>query len=67
MPFQAERPSPGCPKKSLVSLRLTIRLVEIAPHYYKKKDIDDDAGKKLPKGVGKAADRGGAAAAGAPG
>ena len=32
-------------------------LVEIAPHYYKQKDIDDDAGKKLPKGVGKAADR----------
>jgi|TARA_B100000524_G_scaffold1577_2_gene970 pre-mRNA-splicing factor ATP-dependent RNA helicase DHX16 len=30
-------------------------LVEIAPHFYKKKDIADDAGKKLPKGVGKAA------------
>jgi len=30
-------------------------LVEIAPHYYNKKDIDDDAGKKLPKAVGKAA------------
>ena len=30
-------------------------LVEIAPHYYKKKDIADDSGKKLPKAVGKAA------------
>lgn len=29
-------------------------LVEIAPHYYSKKDIADD-GKKLPKGKGKAA------------
>jgi HrpA-like RNA helicase len=29
-------------------------LVEIAPHYYKKKDIADDSGKKLPKAVGKA-------------
>eukprot|EP00966_Prymnesium_polylepis_P063503 1473110-Prymnesium_polylepis.1 len=29
-------------------------LVEIAPHYYKKKDIADDSGKKLPKTVGKA-------------
>ena len=43
-------------------------LVEIAPHYYKQKDIDDDAGKKLPKGVGKAAEtsRGGGGAAAAP-
>ena len=29
-------------------------LCEIAPHYYKKTDVEDDAGKKLPKGVGKA-------------
>jgi len=35
---------------------------EIAPHFYKKKDIEDDAGKKMPKKVGKAADAG----AGAP-
>jgi pre-mRNA-splicing factor ATP-dependent RNA helicase DHX16 len=27
-------------------------LVEIAPHYYKEKDINDDSNKKLPKGVG---------------
>lgn len=26
-------------------------LVEIAPHYYKKKDIEDDVGKKMPKTV----------------
>ena len=37
-------------------------LVEIAPHFYQRKDIEDDAGKKLPKGVGKAG--GGKAAAG---
>ena len=30
-------------------------LVEIAPHYYKRKDVEDDAGKKMPKTVGKAA------------
>ena len=30
-------------------------LCEIAPHYYKKNDVEDDAGKKLPKmGMGKA-------------
>jgi len=29
-------------------------LVEIAPHYYQKKDVADDTGKKMPKGVGKA-------------
>ena len=29
-------------------------LVEIAPHYYKEKDINDDSTKKLPKGVGRA-------------
>eukprot|EP01113_Clastostelium_recurvatum_P030938 TRINITY_DN3814_c0_g2_i3.p1 TRINITY_DN3814_c0_g2~~TRINITY_DN3814_c0_g2_i3.p1 ORF type:complete len:927 (+),score=221.48 TRINITY_DN3814_c0_g2_i3:146-2926(+) len=29
-------------------------LVEIAPHYYKQKDIDDATGKKLPKGKGRA-------------
>jgi pre-mRNA-splicing factor ATP-dependent RNA helicase DHX16 len=29
-------------------------LVEIAPHYYSKKDIVDE-GKKLPKGKGKSA------------
>lgn len=40
-------------------------LVEIAPHYYSKKDIADD-GKKLPKGKGRAAevDAGTAGAAG---
>ena len=30
-------------------------LVEIAPHYYKKKDVEDDSGKRMPKVVGKAA------------
>ena len=30
-------------------------LVEIAPHYYKKKDVEDDSAKKMPKMVGKAA------------
>lgn len=30
-------------------------LVEIAPHYYKKADIEDDSKKKMPKKVGKAA------------
>lgn len=29
-------------------------LVEVAPHYYSKKDIADDA-KKLPKGKGRSA------------
>ncbi len=29
-------------------------LVEIAPHYYKKKDVEDDAGKRMPKVLGKA-------------
>lgn len=29
--------------------------VEIAPHYYKAKDIEDDRKKKMPKGVGRAA------------
>ncbi len=29
-------------------------LVEIAPHYYRRNDIQDD-GKKLPKGKGRAA------------
>ena len=28
-------------------------LVEIAPHYYKKKDVEDDHGKKMPKAIGK--------------
>jgi len=36
-------------------------LVEIAPHFYKKKDIEDNAGKKLPKMAGKAGGGGGAA------
>jgi pre-mRNA-splicing factor ATP-dependent RNA helicase DHX16 len=36
-------------------------LVEIAPHFYKKKELEDDAGKKLPKRVGKAAEGGGGA------
>ena len=29
-------------------------LCEIAPHYYKKNDVEDDVGKKLPKMMGKA-------------
>ena len=29
-------------------------LLEIAPHYYSKKDIDSEASKKLPKSLGKA-------------
>ena len=29
-------------------------LCEIAPHYYKKTDVEDDAGKKLPKMAGRA-------------
>ncbi|CAD7699242.1 unnamed protein product [Ostreobium quekettii] len=29
-------------------------LVEIAPHYYDKKDVRDEAGKKMPKGKGRA-------------
>ena len=36
-------------------------LVEIAPHYYKKKDIEDESSKKLPKGRGLAAGAAGAA------
>ena len=31
-------------------------LVEIAPHYYKMKDIEDGTSKKMPKGKGKAQD-----------
>ncbi|CAL8468358.1 g7898 [Coccomyxa elongata] len=30
-------------------------LIEIAPHYYSKKELDDPSAKKLPKGVGRAA------------
>ena len=30
-------------------------LLEVAPHYYKKKELEDDAMKKLPKARGKAA------------
>ncbi|EFN51356.1 hypothetical protein CHLNCDRAFT_59259 [Chlorella variabilis] len=33
------------------------QLVEIAPHYYSKKEIMEQAAKKLPKTLGKAADR----------
>ena len=29
-------------------------LVEIAPHYYKKKELEDTVGKKLPKVAGRA-------------
>jgi len=29
-------------------------LVEIAPHYYSKKELDDPSAKKLPKKAGKA-------------
>ncbi|OQV17529.1 putative pre-mRNA-splicing factor ATP-dependent RNA helicase DHX16 [Hypsibius exemplaris] len=28
-------------------------LTEVAPHYYKAKELDDNSGKKMPKGVGK--------------
>ena len=28
-------------------------LLEVAPHYYKKKDVEDDGAKKMPKAVGK--------------
>jgi hypothetical protein len=28
-------------------------LVEIAPHYYKKKDVEDEGSKKMPKAVGR--------------
>ncbi|KAF3605874.1 hypothetical protein DY000_02048879 [Brassica cretica] len=30
-------------------------LIELAPHYYQRKDVEDDASKKMPKGAGKAA------------
>ena len=33
-------------------------LIEIAPHYYKKKDIEDDIGKKMPKTVSLILDQG---------
>lgn len=29
-------------------------LMEVAPHYYKSKDLDDDSKKKMPKGQGMA-------------
>ena len=29
-------------------------LLEIAPHYYSKKELADDSNKKMPKGRGKA-------------
>ena len=28
-------------------------LVEIAPHYYKKKDVEDESSKKMPKAIGR--------------
>ena len=31
-------------------------LVEIAPHYYQAKDIEDATNKKMPKNTGKAAE-----------
>lgn len=31
-------------------------LVELAPHYYNKKEIMDQASKKMPKALGKAAE-----------
>jgi hypothetical protein len=30
-------------------------LAEVAPHYYKAAELEDQAGKKLPKGAGRAA------------
>ena len=30
-------------------------LIEIAPHYYSKKELDDPSAKKMPKGAGRAA------------
>ena len=32
-------------------------LVEIAPHYYKRKDVEDETKKKMPKGHGAATGR----------
>lgn len=29
-------------------------LLEVAPHYYKAKDLDDSSTKKMPKNTGKA-------------
>ena len=29
-------------------------LLEVAPHYYKAKDLEDGSGKKMPKKMGKA-------------
>lgn len=29
-------------------------LLEVAPHYYRSKDLEDNSGKKLPKNTGKA-------------
>lgn len=29
-------------------------LVDIAPHYYSKKELDDPSARKLPKGAGRA-------------
>lgn len=29
-------------------------LLEVAPHYYKQKELDDGSGKKMPKQTGKA-------------
>jgi pre-mRNA-splicing factor ATP-dependent RNA helicase DHX16 len=34
-------------------------LVELAPHYYNKKEIMDEASKKMPKVVGKSSSVGG--------
>jgi pre-mRNA-splicing factor ATP-dependent RNA helicase DHX16 len=31
-------------------------LLEVAPHYYKSKDLEDSSGKKMPKTQGKAKD-----------
>ncbi|KAI9105400.1 pre-mRNA splicing factor [Phlyctochytrium arcticum] len=33
-------------------------LLEVAPHYYRAKELEDDSGKKLPKKIGKAAGEG---------
>jgi hypothetical protein len=47
-------PAPPFPAPLFVAMHSEIKpdwLVEIAPHYYSKKDIADD-GKKLPKGKG---------------
>ncbi len=46
----ARRACPGLTERAQIRPEW---LVEIAPHYYKKKDVEDEAGKKMPKRAGK--------------